>query len=117
MRRASLIGGAILVVAIFAIGIFYYLGAGNGPSNGGFFARLRSGFSTAVTNVMTPGQMAAAPEFAFHRLEIDRRVAEHHLALGGEILPQFVVHMGVSRRGFARRAPPCAPCGCAARSA
>jgi hypothetical protein len=71
MRRAFLIGGAILVVAIFAIGIFYYLGAGNGPSNGGFFARLRSGFSTAVTNVMTRGQMAAAPEFAFHRLEID----------------------------------------------
>jgi len=62
---------AILVVAIFAIGIFYYLGAGNGPSNGGFFARLRSGFSAAVTTAMTPGQMAAAPEFAFHRLEID----------------------------------------------
>ncbi len=81
MRRAFLIGGAILVVAIFAIGIFYYLGAGNGPSNGGFFARLRSGFSAAVTTAMTPGQMAAAPEFAFHRLEIDTSQREAQACL------------------------------------
>src|ERR1700675_4029161 len=71
MRRVFLIGGAILVVAIFAIGIFYYLGAGKGPAGGGFFARLRSGFSPAVTTPKTPPQMGAPPEFAFHRLEID----------------------------------------------
>ncbi|HEY2446592.1 MAG TPA: alpha-2-macroglobulin, partial [Rhizomicrobium sp.] len=79
MRRVFLIGGAILVVLIVAIGTFYYLGAGTGPSANGFFARLRSGFSAAVK--MTPAQMATAPEFAFHRLEIDTSQREAQACL------------------------------------
>ncbi|HEY1613940.1 MAG TPA: alpha-2-macroglobulin [Rhizomicrobium sp.] len=71
MRRLFLIGGAIVVVLIVAGGIFFYLGSPNGPSSGGFFARLRSGFSASIGRTMTPAEMAQAPEFAFHRLEID----------------------------------------------
>ncbi len=71
MRRTFLIGGAVLVVLIVAGGIFYYLGSASGPGNGGFFERLRSGLTAVVGHGTTPAEMAEAPEFAFHRLEID----------------------------------------------
>jgi len=73
MRRFYVIGGVVTAV-VFLIGAgLYLLGGGGeqaGPSGGGFFARLGRGLSS-VTHVMTPKQMAEAPEFAFRRLEID----------------------------------------------
>ncbi|HEV2563332.1 MAG TPA: alpha-2-macroglobulin [Rhizomicrobium sp.] len=75
MRRFYVIGGVVTAV-VFLIGAgLYLLGGGGeqaGPSGngGGFFARLGRGLSS-VTHVMTPKEMAEAPEFAFRRLEID----------------------------------------------
>ncbi len=71
-RRVLVIGGIAVAILLIVAAILYYLGGGNqiGQEGQGFFARLKSGFGT-ITHVMTPREMAQAPEFAFHRLEID----------------------------------------------
>src|SRR5271154_6387410 len=71
IRRLFLIGAGVGGAFILVLRTLYHLGgkSPNGPS-GGFFARLASGVSS-VSHVMTPAEMASAPEFAFHRLEVD----------------------------------------------
>jgi uncharacterized protein YfaS (alpha-2-macroglobulin family) len=69
-RRLLLIGGAVAAGVILVVAILYYMGGGTTGPSGGFFARLSGGLSR-VTGAMTPEQMAASPEFAFRRLEID----------------------------------------------
>lgn len=72
VRRIVIIGGIAVGVLLLVAALLYYFGGGNqvGQEGQSFFARLRSGFS-AITHVLTPREMAQAPEFAFHRLEID----------------------------------------------
>jgi hypothetical protein len=82
IRRLFLIGAGIVGAFILVLGTLYYMG-GKGPSGApgsGFFARLASGVSS-VTHVMTPAEMASAPEFAFHRLEIDTTKAQPEACL------------------------------------
>jgi len=82
IRRLFLIGAGIVGAFILVLGTLYYMG-GKGPAGapgGGFFARLASGVSS-VTHVMTPAEMASAPEFAFHRLEIDTTKAQPEACL------------------------------------
>lgn len=71
-RRIAIIGGIAAAIVLIVAAILYYFGGGNqvGQEGQGFFARLKNGF-TAITSVMTPREMAEAPEFAFHRLEIN----------------------------------------------
>ena len=70
-RRGFIIGGIIAAVLIVVAAILYYLGGGKELAGGqSFLARLQNGL-TAVTQGLTPKEMAEAPEFAFHRLEID----------------------------------------------
>lgn len=73
MRRYLVIGGvAAAVIVLVGMGLYLIGGGGEQGSSGGnsFFARLSRGFSS-VTHVMSPKEMAQAPEFAFRRLEID----------------------------------------------
>src|ERR1700685_3540665 len=80
-RRPFWIGGAIAAVLIVVIGVLYYLGGRNGGETpGSFLERLAKGV-TSVTQTMTPSQMAASPEFAFHRLEIDTSQAQAQACL------------------------------------
>ncbi len=81
MRRLVLVGGAVAAVLVVVLGTLYYFGGKSGPSSGGgFFARLVNGAST-ITQTMSPAEMAAAPEFAFHRLEIDTSEAQPQACL------------------------------------
>ena len=59
------------------------MGGKNTPS-GGLFSRIAGGFSqvaSTVTGTMSPQQMVEAPEFAFHRLEIDTTKAQAQACL------------------------------------
>ncbi len=70
-RLFLMVGGGVLAVIAVVVGALYFMGgSGNAPLGGGFFARLQNGI-TSITGTMTPAQMAAAPDFAFRRLEID----------------------------------------------
>ncbi|HXL98431.1 MAG TPA: alpha-2-macroglobulin, partial [Rhizomicrobium sp.] len=81
IRRLFLIGAGIVGAFILVLGTLYYMGGKNpnGPA-GGFFARLASGVSS-VSHVMTPAEMAAAPEFAFHRVDVDTTKADPEACL------------------------------------
>ncbi|MGH6871129.1 MAG: alpha-2-macroglobulin family protein [Rhizomicrobium sp.] len=81
VRRLFLIGAGIAGAFILILGTLYYLGGrGAGGGSGGFFERLAKGV-TSVTHVMTPAEMAQAPEFAFHRLEVDTTKAQPEACL------------------------------------
>ncbi|HEY4115523.1 MAG TPA: alpha-2-macroglobulin [Rhizomicrobium sp.] len=72
-RRTFVIGGVVAAVVIVAVVGALYLAGGKHAPSGGVWSRIAGGFSQAtstVTSTMTPKQMAEAPEFAFHRLEI-----------------------------------------------
>ncbi|MGD0867050.1 MAG: alpha-2-macroglobulin [Rhizomicrobium sp.] len=80
-RRLFLIGGAVAAVLIVVIGTLYYLGGRNGGGTAGsFLERLAKGV-TSVTQPATPAEMAASPEFAFHRLDIDTSQAQAQACL------------------------------------
>jgi hypothetical protein len=80
-RRPFLIGGAIAVALVVVLGVLYYLGGRNGGETAGsFLERLAKGV-TSVTQTMTPAEMAASPEFAFHRLDIDTSQAQAQACL------------------------------------
>ncbi|HWD26488.1 MAG TPA: alpha-2-macroglobulin [Rhizomicrobium sp.] len=77
-RLFVLVGGGILAVIAIVTGVLYFMGGGGSHAGqGGFLARLESGFGQ-VTGTMTPKEMAGSPYFAFRRLEIDtsKREAE-----------------------------------------
>ncbi len=79
IRRMFLIGAGIVGALVLIIGTLYYMGGNpNAPSNG-FFGRIANGVS-AVTGQST-AEMASAPEFAFHRLEIDTSKAQPEACL------------------------------------
>ncbi len=81
IRRFFLIVAGIAAACIVVLGTLYYLGGKGGHAgSGGFFDRLASGVST-VTHVMTPAEMAASPEFAFHRLDVDTTKAQPEACL------------------------------------
>ncbi|HTQ14831.1 MAG TPA: alpha-2-macroglobulin [Rhizomicrobium sp.] len=79
IRRLFLIGAGVVGAFVLVLGTLYYMGGKNG-SSGGFFERLAKGVSS-VTHVMTPAEEAGAPEFAFHRLEIDTSKAQPEACL------------------------------------
>ena len=68
-RLFLMIGGGVLAVIAIIVGALYFTG-GNGSSGGGFFERIAGGVSN-ITGTQTPAEMAAAPDFAFRRVEID----------------------------------------------
>ncbi|MGN6514577.1 MAG: alpha-2-macroglobulin family protein [Rhizomicrobium sp.] len=80
LNRTFLIGAGIAGVVILVLGIFFFLGGKNSAPNTGFFGRIANGVST-VTGTQTPEQMAEAPDFAFHRLEIDTSKAQPEACL------------------------------------
>src|ERR1700733_14984839 len=88
IRRVFVIGGIVAAILIVVAAILYYFGGGNqvGQEGQGFFARLKSGFGV-ISHVMTPREMAQAPEFAFHRLDIDTtgREAQACLVFTGNV--------------------------------
>ncbi len=76
-----MVGGGILAVVAILVGVLYFAGGGgNAPLGGGFLARLENGLNT-VSGSMTPVEMAAAPDFAFRRLEIDTTKAQAEACL------------------------------------
>ena len=79
-RRIYQIGAAIIAVVVLVVGGLYVLGARHPGSSGGFFSQITGGVS-AVTGQQTPEEMAQAPEFAFHRLEIDTSQAQPQACL------------------------------------
>jgi uncharacterized protein YfaS (alpha-2-macroglobulin family) len=78
IRRLFLIGAGVVGALVLILGTLYYLGGKN--AHGGFFERLEKGVSS-VTHAMLPAEMAEAPEFAFHRLEIDTTKAQPEACL------------------------------------
>ncbi|HEX3674175.1 MAG TPA: alpha-2-macroglobulin [Rhizomicrobium sp.] len=71
IRRFFLIGAGVVGAFVLILGTLYYLGGRGGHAgSGGFLDRLANGVTT-VTHSMTPQEMAASPEFAFHRLDVD----------------------------------------------
>jgi alpha-2-macroglobulin len=80
LRRVFIIGGAVMAALLLVVAGLYLAGGGSNAPAGGFFERLKSGFSS-VTSVMTPQQMAGSPEFAFRRLEIDTTKAQAEACL------------------------------------
>jgi uncharacterized protein YfaS (alpha-2-macroglobulin family) len=82
IRRLFIIGGAVVFVLFAVVGVLYYMG-GNNPNgvSGGFFSRIAGGVTSLTQNTMSPEQMASAPEFAFHRLEVDTTKAQAEACL------------------------------------
>ncbi|HWA30285.1 MAG TPA: MG2 domain-containing protein, partial [Rhizomicrobium sp.] len=80
-NRNIWIGAGLAGVVVIVLGVLYFMGGGgsNGPSKG-VLERIAGGVS-AVTGTQTPEQMAQAPEFAFHRLEIDTSQAQPQACL------------------------------------
>ncbi|MBS0470473.1 MAG: alpha-2-macroglobulin family protein [Proteobacteria bacterium] len=68
-RLFILIGGGIVAVIAIVVGALYFVGGSKTPG-GGFFERIAGGASS-ITGTQTPAEMAAAPYFAFRRLEVD----------------------------------------------
>jgi len=79
-NRNHIIGAAIAGVVVLVLGLFFILGGKHSKPDTGFFGRIANGVS-AVTGTQTPEEMAAAPEFAFHRLEIDTSRAQPQACL------------------------------------
>lgn len=79
-NRNTIIGAAIAGAVILVLGLFFILGGKNSAPDTGFFGRIANGV-TSVTGTHTPAQMAAAPDFAFHRLEIDTSHAQPEACL------------------------------------
>ncbi|MEJ1969384.1 MAG: alpha-2-macroglobulin [Rhizomicrobium sp.] len=77
-----MIGGGVLAVIAVVVGALYFAGGGgeNGGLGGGFFGRIAGGLSS-ITGSLTPSQMAAAPDFAFRRLEVDTSKAQAEACL------------------------------------
>src|SRR5215469_4524951 len=81
IRRTVIVGGIVAAILIVVAAILYYFGGGNQVGQEqGFFARLRNGFTT-ITRTASLHEMAEAPEFAFHRLEIDTTGAQAQACL------------------------------------
>src|SRR5690242_10718014 len=80
LNRTFLIGAGIAGVVVLVLGIFFFLGGKNSKPDTGFFGRIANGV-TSVTGTQTPEQMAEAPDFAFHRLEIDTSKAQPQACL------------------------------------
>ncbi len=73
MNRNNYIIGGIAAAVIVVIGLAFWLlsGTGGGTSSGGGFLSQIASSITGSNGVITPRMMARAPEFAFHRIEID----------------------------------------------
>jgi uncharacterized protein YfaS (alpha-2-macroglobulin family) len=82
IRRLFIIGGAAVFVLFAVVGVLYYMG-GNSPNgaSGGFFSRIAGGMSSVTGQQQTLAQMAASPEFAFRRLEVDTTKAQAEACL------------------------------------
>ena len=82
IRRMFLIGAGIVGALVLVLGTLYYMGGKPNGETQGFFGRLANGISAVTgTTTTSTADIGSAPEFAFHRLEIDTSKAQPEACL------------------------------------